>query len=106
MTPKRPVKVFWYPAEERGRKGPPTGPRYYGVYQSKTDGGPKEHWSVLIEMPPRGEHRHCRDALLSFVSDEGPLWALQPGHEFYLFEGRWPVAEGVVLQSARVEAEA
>ena len=104
MTPKRPVKVFWYPAEERGRKAPPSGPRYYGVFRSKPEGGPDENWSVLIEMQPRGDHLYCRDAMLSFVSDQAPFRSLRPGHEFFLFEGRWPVAEGVVVQATEAEA--
>jgi len=42
--------------------------------------------------------------MLSFVSDEAPFGSLRPGHAFYLFEGRWPVAEGVVLQSTEADA--
>jgi hypothetical protein len=104
MTPKRPVKVFWYPAEERGRKVPPSGPKYYGVFKFKPESGPGEDWSVLLEMPPRSDHLYCRDAMLSFVSDQAPFSALRPGDEFFLFEGRWPVAEGVVVQATEAEA--
>lgn len=98
MTAKKPVKVFWYLAGERGRKTPPAGPKYYGVFQPKLDTGPAEHWSVLIKMEPRDDHLYCRDVTLAFVSDEGPLSSLHPGQESFLFEGRWPVAEGVVIR--------
>ena len=103
MTSKRPVKVFWYSAEEKGRKAPPGGPEYYGVLRTKSKEQFKEEWSVLLEMPSLTSSRYIRDAMLSFVSDKAPVASLQPGRTFYLFEGRWPVAEGVVLED---EAEA
>ena len=104
MTAKTPVKVFWYPAEDRGRKTPPPGPNYFAVYTPQSTGAAREDWSVLLELLPQADHKYCRDALLSFVSEEAPFAALRPGHTFYLFEGRWPVAEGVVLQATEVEA--
>jgi hypothetical protein len=63
-----------------------------------------EDWSVLLEMAPESEHVYCRDALLSFVSNEAPVTSLRPGQAFYLFEGRWPVAEGVILQGQELDA--
>src|SRR5437764_14748436 len=102
MSGKRPVKIFWYPAEERGRKSPPGGPEYYGVLRSKSEEQNKDEWSVLVEMPGNYTNKYIRDGLLSFVSPKAPTTEWQPGRSFYLFEGRWPVAEGVVLQSDQV----
>jgi len=104
VTSRQPVKVFWYPAEERGRRAPPSGPKYFAVFRPKCPGEFREDWSVQLELSSQSDHKYCRDALLSFVSDEAPGGSLRPGHEFYLFEGRWPVAEGVVLQSIEADA--
>jgi hypothetical protein len=104
MTPKKPVKLFWYPAEEQGRKAPPPGPKYFAVFKPKSAGVADEDWSVLLELLPRSEHKYLRDGLLSFVSEEAPFSSLRPGYTFYLFEGRWPVAEGVVLQENEADA--
>ncbi len=98
MTAKKPVKLFWYPPEEHGRKSPPPGPNYFAVFKSTSCKAAGEDWSVLLELAPRTKHEYLRDGLLSFVSDEAPLSTLRPGHTFYLFEGRWPVAEGIVLR--------
>ncbi len=99
MTIKKPVKVFWYPAEEHGRKAPPSGPKYFAVFKPKSPAISEENWSVLLELSSPSGHENCRDAMLSFVSEEAPYSKLCPGQAFYLFEGRWPVAEGVVLQA-------
>jgi hypothetical protein len=103
--PKKPVKVYWYPAEERGRKAPPAGTRYYGVIELRSENSTTDQWSVLLEFDPRSEHPFWREGMMSFVSDKAPLTALQPGMTFHLFEGRWPVAEGVVLQSREIGDE-
>src|SRR2546423_15552766 len=97
MKSKKLVKVFWYPAEEHGRRSPPPGPKDFGVYKPKSLPKSDENWSVLLEFLSTTDHRYCRDAMLSFVSDAAPIEALHPGHAFFIFEGRWPVAEGVVL---------
>jgi len=104
VSPKKPVKVFWYPAEEHGRKSPPTGPKYFAVTKLNSPGSLDEDWSVLLELSPQTNHKYCCDAMLSFVSEEAPSSSLGPGHTFYLFEGRWPVAEGVVLQANEADA--
>jgi hypothetical protein len=104
MTAKKPVKVFWYPAEEQGRKSPPAGPKYFAVFQPQSSEVAHEDWSVLLELLPQSGHKYCRDGMLSFVSEEAPFSSLRPGHTFYLFEGRWPVAEGVVLQENEADA--
>jgi hypothetical protein len=104
VTAKKPVKVFWYPAEDKGRKSPPLGPKYFATFKSETPGIANEDWSVMLELSPQSAHKYCRDALISFVSEEAPFLALRPGHTFYLFEGRWPVAEGVVLQATEADA--
>jgi hypothetical protein len=44
MTAKKPVKVFWYPAEERGRKSPPVGPKYFAVFKPKSQEVPSDDW--------------------------------------------------------------
>jgi hypothetical protein len=103
MTLKRAVKIFWYPAEEKGRKAPPTGPKYFAVYKPKSAEVPDQDWSVQLELTDHPDHKYCRDAMLSFVSKEAPVSSLRPGHTFYLFEGRWPVAEGVVLQVSETD---
>ena len=103
MTTKKPVKIFWYPLEEHGRKAPPSGPRYFGVFKSNSPDH-AEDWSVSLDLSPQSEHKYCRDAMLSFVSDQAPFSTLSPGHTFYLFEGRWPVAEGVVLHANEADA--
>ncbi len=103
MTAKTPVKVFWYPPEEHGRISPPAGPKYFAVFKPKSHGDVDEDWSVLLEILPEFGHKSCRIGMLSFVSEEAPVSSLRPGRAFYLFEGRWPVAEGVVLQE--IEAD-
>lgn len=104
MTAKKPVKVFWYPTEEHGRSNPPTGPKYFAVFKSESRRMDDEDWSVLLELRPQSEHKYLQNGLLSFVSDEAPFATLNPGYTFYLFEGRWPVAEGVVLQENEADA--
>ncbi len=99
MTEKKPVKIFWYPAEEHGRKTPPPGPRYFAVFQAKSPDLGEESWSVALDLSPPSEHKYCRNAMLSFIAKEAPFSSLNPGHTFSLFEGRWPVAEGVVLRA-------
>jgi hypothetical protein len=97
MSDKKPVRLFWYPAEEHGRITPPVGPNYFAVYRPKSQKAANEDWSVLLELSPPFGHKYCR-GMLSFVSEQGPISSLRPGHTFYLFEGRWPVAEGEVLR--------
>jgi hypothetical protein len=104
MTSKKPVKVFWYPAEEHGRKSPPAGPKYFAVFKPKAQAVVNEDWSVMLELSPQSGHKYCRNGMLSFVSEKAPFLTLRPGHTFYLFEGRWPVAEGVVLQENEIDA--
>ncbi len=104
MTAKKPVKVFWYPADERGRKSPPPGPKYFAAFKPKSSRITDETWSVLLELLPQSGHRFSRDGMLSFVSQAAPISSLHPGQAFYLFEGRWPVAEGVVLQDDELDS--
>lgn len=105
MAQKTPVKVFWYPAEERGRKAPPAGPKYYAVVRFDSGLPSSQDWSVLLEFGPRSQHLYCRDAMLSFVSDGAPIASMSPGVAFHLFEGRWPVAEGVVIQPTEIDVD-
>ena len=103
MTDKKPVKIFWYPMDEHGRKAPPPGPRYFAVIRLNSP-DVAEDWSVSLDLSPQSEHKYCRDAMLSFVSEEAPFSTLSPGRAFHLFEGRWAVAEGVVLKTDDIDA--
>ena len=103
MTAKKPVKVFWYPADDHGRKAPPIGPKYFAVFRADSNVLSNENWSVVLDRFSPTDRAYCWTAMLSFVSNDAPFSSLQPGNTFHLFEGRWPVAEGVVLQPAEAQ---
>ena len=98
MTATKPVKVRWYPPEQRGRKSPPAGDTYFAVFGPSASASSAD-WSVKLELRPREGADIWQEAKLSFVSSDAPIASLHEGYQFYLFEGRWPVAEVLSLRS-------
>ncbi len=97
-----PVQVRWYKPEERGRKIPPPGPRYFATIQKLNPINELDSWSIVLDGLQNTGYQGR--ALMSFISDQAPAEDFRTGESVLLFEGRWPVAEARVLEPVHTQA--
>ncbi|HQU44824.1 MAG TPA: hypothetical protein PK867_18560 [Pirellulales bacterium] len=95
-NPVQPVHLHWLSPAEHGRIAPPSARTYFATIKLDGPVQLEGEWSVKLDSLEQ-EGGNCARGVISFVSDRAPESVLAPGVRFHLFEGRWPVAEGLVL---------
>lgn len=90
-------KIYWIPAENGGRKSPPTGLKYSTVarFEDVKDKWPNEAWSGVLHF--NKHDGNYSEGNIRFLVDWSPNNLPYSGSKFDLFEASKIVATGQIL---------
>jgi len=85
--------IHWMPPEEGGRKAViPVGMRYCPMLVFENEQPGDSQWSA--EVYNNVVDGRTSSADVSYLMEDAPMYLLQPGKKFMLYEGQRVVAEG------------
>ncbi len=90
--------ISWIPAAKGGPSRPPTGVTFRADVRFDDDlNWPAEGWTLVVRPIKRFSRGQLVFAEVEFLVPDAPHDLLRNGARFQLFDGRRPIAHGLVL---------